>query len=71
MNTPTIYGLIHYEGAIISTSVVFTLLASISVMLRIVSKHLTGAPFGLDDWSSFLALACFLTAEILVMRGGR
>lgn len=64
----TIHGLNTNGPAIIATGVVFTVLSVAAVGLRFVSKRITRATVGIDDWLLLIALLIFVTAEILVIR---
>ena len=64
----TIHGLNANGPAIIATGVVFTVLSISAVGLRFVSKRITRATIGVDDWLLLVALLIFVTAEILVIR---
>ena len=64
----TIRGLNTHGAAIIGTGVVFTVLTITAVGLRFVSKRITRATVGIDDWLLLAALLIFVTAEILVIR---
>ena len=64
----TIKGLNTNGPAIIATGVVFPILTTVAVALRFVSKQITGAPHGADDWLLLAALLIYIVAEALVIR---
>lgn len=64
----TIHGLNHNGPAIITTGVVFTVLATTAVGLRFTSKRIINSTCGLDDWLLLASLLMYVTVEILVMR---
>ena len=64
----TIHGLNKNGPAIISTGVIFTVLAVGAVGLRFASKRITKAYYAVDDWTLLASLIVYFTAEILVIR---
>ena len=64
----TIHGLNTNGPAIISTGIVFTVLSVVAVGLRFISKRMTRAPLGIDDWLLLASLIVYFAAEILVIR---
>ena len=64
----TIEGLNTNGPAIIGTGVAFAVLATVALGLRVVSKRVAHAPFGVDDVLLLFALVLYLTTEILVIR---
>lgn len=64
----TIHGLNTNGDAIVATGVVFTVLAVAAVGLRFVSKRMTSAALGVDDWLLLAALVIYFVAEVLVIQ---
>ena len=64
----TIIGLNRNGAAIIATGVLFSILTTVAVVLRFLSKRVTNAPYGVDDWLLLIALLMFILAEALVIR---
>ncbi|KAL8991807.1 MAG: hypothetical protein Q9169_007631 [Polycauliona sp. 2 TL-2023] len=63
----TIHGLNVNSPAIISTGVIFSLLAIAAVVLRCVAKRIARTAYRFDDWLLLLALLIFITTEVLVI----
>lgn len=63
----TIHGLNKNAAAIIGTGVAFTVLSVAAVGLRFVSKRMTRAALGIDDWLLLASLLIYFVAEVLVI----
>lgn len=64
----TIRGLNTHMPAIVATGIVFPVMATASVAMRFMSKSLTNAGYGMDDWTVLAALIIYIVAEGLVIR---
>ena len=63
----TIHGLNKNGPAIIGTGVAFAVLSVTAVGLRFLSKRMTSASYGVDDWLLLASLIIFFVAEVLVI----
>ena len=63
----TINGLNKNGPAIIGTGVAFTVASVVAVGLRFVSKRMTRAALGIDDWLLLASLVIYFVAVVLVI----